>query len=362
MPPSGSDLAPDRPPLSLWPFALGNIGGVVAYLPLLTLLLPLKVEAISPDGRITLLSSIAIAGAIAASLANILFGWLSDRAQWNGRGRRGWMTIGLLGVALSYGLFAVATSPLAVIMAILCFQVAVNALLAPLMAAMAEEIPDAKRGMAGGLIALGNPAASGLSAWLVGEAILGEGGRLSIVVVTVAACTLPLILTRPGATVSFEAAISAPPPPARRDFWIAGLSRLMIQVAAVATQFYLLYYFETIVPAAERGDMPRWIGQIFTTAFILPLPIALILGRLADRTERRKYVLLLAALVAALGLVAMAYAPNGQAGAAAFIFYTAGSSVFVALHSGLSFQLLPDPGHRGRDLGVSSTSQIPCPR
>ena len=87
---------------------------------------------------------------------------------------------------------------------------------------------------------------------------------------------------------------------------------------------------------------------------------SVLFGRAADRPERRKYVLLLAALVAAVGLVAMASAQSREAGAAAFILYTAGSSVFAALHSGLSFQLLPDPRHRGRDLGLFNlTNTLP---
>ncbi|MEK9212126.1 MFS transporter [Sphingomonas sp. 2378] len=351
-------LSRSSPPLSL--FGLANVGGVIAYLPLLTLLVPLKVEAISPDGRIALLSLIAVSGAVVASLANILFGWLSDRSAQAGRGRRLWIAIGLVGILASYALIGLATTPVSVITAILCFQLAVNAVLAPLMAIMAEEIPDAKRGMAGGLIALGNPAAAALSAWLVGEAMLGEGGRLAVVGGMIAVCVLPLILTHARALnvpMVPETARSRPP---RRDLWIAGLSRLLIQIAGVVPQGYLLYYFQTIVPPAERADLPRWIGQVFTLGFIVPLPIALLFGRAADRPERRKYVLLLAALVAAAGLVAMASAQSREAGAAAFILYTAGSSVFAALHSGLSFQLLPDPRHRGRDLGLFNlTNTLP---
>ncbi|WP_322963911.1 MFS transporter [Sphingomonas fuzhouensis] len=360
MSPSGPDPAPPRAPLPLGLFALANIGGVIAYLPLLTLLVPLKVEAISADGRIALLSLIAVAGAVVASGANILFGWLSDRSRRAGGGRRGWMAIGLVGIAASYAAIGMASTSATLVAAILGFQFAVNALLAPLMAIMAEEIPDAKRGLAGGLLALGNPAASALSAWLVGEAMLGERARLAMVLLVILLCVLPLVLTRGRLAVAMDdlPVVSSRPP--RRDFWIAGLSRLLIQVAAVATQFYLLYYFETIVPSAEQADLPRWIGQLFTFAFIVPLPLALIFGRLADRAERRQYVLLLAALVAALGLFAMALAQSRAAGAAAFILYTAGSSVFVALHSGLSFQLLPDPRHRGRDLGLFNlTNTLP---
>ena len=360
MSPTHPDPVRSRTHLPLWLFALANIGGVIAYWPLLTLLVPMRVEAVSPDDRIALLSLIAIAGAVAASAANILFGWLSDRSRRAGAGRRGWMALGLAGIAASYAAIGWAATATTLILAVLCFQIAVNALLAPLMAVMAEEIRDTRRGMAGGLIALGNPTAAGLSSWLVGERLLGEQGRLVVVLAVVLLCTLPLLLVRP--RLAGEGAVIVAPAarPPRRDFWMAGLSRLLIQVAAVVTQGYLLYYFETIVPPSARADLPRWVGQVFTLAFIVPLPIALLLGRLADRTERRQYVLLLAALVAASGLLAMALAQGRVVAAAAFILYTAGSSVFVALHSGLSFQLLPDPRHRGRDLGLFNlTNTLP---
>ena len=78
-----------RPPRGtpLLPYALANIGGVVAYFPLLTLLLPLKVAAVAGDARIGVLAAAAVAGSIAAGASNILFGWLGDRSAARARGR-----------------------------------------------------------------------------------------------------------------------------------------------------------------------------------------------------------------------------------------------------------------------------------
>src|SRR5690348_15836178 len=71
-------------------YALANAGGVAAFLPLLTLLLPLKVHTIAGDDRLTTLTLCALAGAVAASLSNIVFGALSDRSFAKHRNRRGW--------------------------------------------------------------------------------------------------------------------------------------------------------------------------------------------------------------------------------------------------------------------------------
>jgi len=346
---------PLRSPAFLGAVALANAGGVIAYLPLLTLLLPIKVEGLSGEARIGVFTATVIAGAIAASLSNVLFGWLSDRSVARGGGRRGWVTGGIAATALSYAGLALAASPIALVLAVVAFQVTANALLAPMMAIVAEEVPDAQKGVAGGLLALGGPVASLVSSLLVGQALLSEAARFAILPAVVAACAVPLLLSRARIAVAAEGADEGADegaPPARRDLIVAGVARLLVQIAGVVTQTYLLYYFESIVPAAERAALPARIGHLLTIAFIIPLPAALILGRLSDLTRRRKPAVLLAALIAAAGLVGMAAARNWPAGAIAFAVYTLGSSVFVALNAGIAMQLLPSAAHRGRDLGL----------
>ncbi len=350
---------PLRSPAFLGAVALANAGGVIAYLPLLTLLLPIKVEGLSGEARIGVFTATVIAGAIAASLSNVLFGWLSDRSVARGGGRRGWVTGGIAATALSYAGLALASSPFALVLAVVAFQVAANALLAPMMAIVAEEVPDAQKGVAGGLLALGGPVASFVSSLLVGQALLLEAARFAILPAVVAACAVPLLLARARIAVAAEGAGEGPPP-ARRDLIVAGVARLLVQIAGVVTQTYLLYYFESIVPAADRAALPARIGHLLTIAFIIPLPAALILGRLSDLTRRRKPAVLLAALIAAAGLVGMAAARNWPAGAIAFAVYTLGSSVFVALNAGIAMQLLPSAAHRGRDLGLLNlTNTVP---
>lgn len=346
---------PRRSPVFLLAFALANVGGVMAYLPLLTLLLPLKIEVLSGPARIGVFTTCVTAGAIAASGSGILFGWLSDRSVQGGIGRRGWMTGGLIGTAGSYALVALAATPVQIVAAVVVFQFAVNALLAPMMAIMSEEIPDAQKGVAGGLLSLGSPVASGLSALLVGQAMLPEAARFALVPIAVAAALLPLLLSRrhlavlPSGTDNGQTAVLGV---LRRDLVMAGMSRLLVQIAGVVTQVYLLYYFESIVTEGSRAALPARIGHLLTLAFLLPLPIALALGRLSDLTRRRKSFLLIAAGVASAGLIGMAGAKGWSSGAIAFVVYAIGSSVFVALHAAFAMQLLPNLAHRGRDLGL----------
>ncbi|MFN3435185.1 MAG: MFS transporter, partial [Sphingomonas sp.] len=114
-----------RSPAFLLVFALANIGGVIAYLPLLTLLLPVKVEGLGGEARIGVFAACATAGAVAASGANILFGWLSDRSVRRGgaagNGRRRWMAGGIVATAITYAGVALATTPAGIVAAIVVF-------------------------------------------------------------------------------------------------------------------------------------------------------------------------------------------------------------------------------------------------
>ena len=174
--------------------ALANGGGVIAFLPLLSLLLPLKIERIAGDARIDVLTATVIVGALVASGSNILFGWLSDRAVERGTGRRAGLMRGLALTILSYAGVAAAVSPVEIVVAIAFFQFAVNALLAPLFAIMADEIPDSSKRTAGGLLALGHPLAAAVSAMLVAWP-LPEGGRLAVVAGAVVLCVVPMMAT-----------------------------------------------------------------------------------------------------------------------------------------------------------------------
>ena len=343
------DHAPPRPrtaPLLL-AVGLAHAGGVVAYLPLITLLLPMRVEALAHLAKIDLLTAAVLAGGMAASLANIVFGWLSDVSVARGGGRRRWVITGLVALAASYPAMAFARTPVELVGAVVLAQAAINAVLGPLFAIIAEEVPTQRKGMAGGLLALGNPVAAGFSVLLMGFAGLGETVRVLLVPVAAVALMLPLLALRADpAEGDSEAATSWP----RRDIVIASLARLLVQLACATLGLYLLYYFQTLRPGGR--DTAAWVGSVLMLSYLIPLPVALIAGRWSDRLGTRKPFQCAAALVGAVGLAGMALAKTPSQGAAAFCLFSAGSAVFLSLNATFAMQLLPRPDRRGRDLGL----------
>ena len=341
-------------------YALAYGGGVIGYLPLLTLLLPLKIEAISGNDRLGLFTATVIFGAGAASLSNIVFGALSDGSVARGGGRRRWLAGGVVATMLSFAVIAAAASPLTIIVAIIVFQVAVNVLLSPLLTIMADEIPDGQKGVASGLLALANPLAATVAASVMMIDNIGDSRRFAIVAAATAACIAPLLLTMP--RIAGPAIERAPAPgPLRRDLLVAWFARLLVQIAGNVLALYLLYYFESLSPASTPTAIARRVSNLLIVGFVVPLPFAVLAGRLSDRSGYRRPFVLGASVIAALGLLGMALARDWTTGAAAFACYATGSAVFLSLHTAFAMQLLPNPRRRGRDLGLLNlTNTLPA--
>lgn len=355
---SASEGAPGRVTGFLLRNALANAGGMIAFMPLLSLLLPIKVEAIAGDDRMSVLTAAVLVGALAASGSNLLFGWLSDKAVDRGIGRRPCVAFGLALTVLSYALVALAGTPLTVVLSIGFFQFAVNALLAPMFAIMADEIPDSHKRTAGGLLALGPPFGATMSIlvtlWPIGEAL-----RLAIVTAGVVVCIAPLMLSR-AMPVPEEPAAPMMAQTLRGDMIIAWTSRFLAQVAGAIMAVYLVYYFQSITPETPRETVAGMVAPLLLLSNLLPVMLSVPLGRWSDRIGRGKPFLLVAAFVGALGLVGMAMAQTWTQAAIAFAVHSCGWSIFLALHGGFAMQLLPNPRRRGRDLGLLNlTNTLP---
>jgi MFS family permease len=335
----------------LWLFALAWAGGAVAYVPFLTILLPLRVVAATGDRSVLVLGLITFFGAVAASVGNIAFGWLSDRSGT----RRPWIAAGL---ALSCAILV--AIPLAqgawqILALVVCWQLGLNMMLGPLSAWAADRVPREMTGYLGGLMAL-SPAMGALTGVIVTvPGLAGPDARLALVALMVAACVLPaLLLIRPQPSPAAPQA-DLPRPPRRFavTMWVA---RLLVQIAEAALFAYLLLYFRSLDPGMDESRMARLFGAVLVAA----VPVAILMGRWADRSSRPARPLAICALLSALGLIALAVASDVAQATAAYICFGLATTVFLSLHSGQTLRVLPSPSHRGRDLGLFNlTNTIP---
>ena len=329
-------------------YALALAGGAVAYVPFLTILMPMRVAELAGDARVAWLAYATFAGAATASLTNILFGWLSDRT----RKRQPWIVAGLAGSSGLLVLFPqVATLP-GLVVWLVAWQSALNMMLAPLVAWAGDSVPDHQKGMLGGLIAV-SPAAGALATTFVTiPGLASPVERLWLVAGLVLLCVLPaLALVAPRRfpeLVAPRAANTPPDPmqsPALVRMWLA---RLLIQISEAALFAFLYFWFRTVDSALDDAR----IAQVFGVVLLCSIPVSVVAGRWSDRAGRPFLPLPVAATAAATGLVLMALAGSTFAAIASYALFGLAATVFLSLHSAQTLRVLPRPERRALHLGL----------
>lgn len=327
-------------------YALAWAGGVIGYTPLLTILLPVQVDGLAGRAAgVDWLAWIALAGALAASLGGILFGWLSDITG----NRRGWIGAGLVLSSLLLVAVGRMESLAALIGTIFAWQLALNMMLGPMSAWAGDMVPDRAKGLLGGMMAFA-PALGALSGIVVTEPGLGtEKVRLELVAAMVIACVLPVLLGRPPLPEEAVKGIAPAPLPVRQRralrMWLA---RLCVQVAEATLFAYLFFWLTGLDGSVTDHHTARLFGAIM----VLSAPLALLAGRWSDRRDRPIAPLRVCAGISALGLLAMALAPGLYPAMLAYGLFGVTSAVFLALHSAQTLRILPRQQRRGRDLGL----------
>lgn len=334
---------------------LAYAGGVTAYVPLLTLLLPDKISAIAgPAARLDVLGLCTLLGALTASASNVLAGHLSDRTARSRFGRRGWMVVGLAAVLAAYaGIAASRTSPTLVAWVVV-FQAGVNFLLAPMMAALAEEVPAAQRGVLGGVLGIGYPFGAMFGIAATTPAVADAGLGLALTGAVAAALMTPFLLTRPRPIEDPLQTASAGGLRLTAGFAGAALSRLFLQVAGAAVFVYLVYFFESLSPAGPeaKGALTGRLAWLCAAVTLASAPLALIVGKAVDQYGGARAWLAACAFVCAAGLAAMGLHSGMVVAIAGYAAFGSAIAVFMAIHAAWAMNLLPSPAHRGRDLGL----------
>lgn len=354
------DLQESRQPFwFLLLLALAVSGGAIAYVPFLTVLLPLKVTALVGTDDVPSLARATFYGAIIASLANIAFGMASDRSKM----RLPWILAGLVGSNALLLLISQTTSLFDLIVLIMAWQIALNMMLAPLLAWAGDCVPDSQKGLLGGLLSIA-PALGAMAASLVTfESVVPENYRMTTVAFLVALFILPLAIFGRGRERA--ELMRSDPAAARSDdeqkqsrtqvnrMWLA---RFLVQVAEAGMFAFLLFWLRSLSPGLHEN----FSANLFSLVLLLSVPLSLLTGRWSDSRGRPMLPLALMGAICSIGLVVMALADALPLGIAGFFIFGTAASIFLSLHTSQTMRVLPKPEHRGRDLGMFNlTNTIP---
>jgi predicted MFS family arabinose efflux permease len=338
-------------------YALAWAGGAIAYVPFLTIWLPGRMTELAGAADVQTLGYTTFFGAIAASAGGILFGWLSDRT----RSRRGWVFAGLSLSLLLLLLVPLAHDVWLLAAIIIAWQLALNMMLGPLSAWAGDCVPDAQKGLLGGLLAFSPALGAWSGALVTWPGLVAGEGRLLVIALLVAGAVLPLLLfgrARPFPELTAPPECAGDGRPARPSgpavrMWLA---RLLVQIAEAALFAYLYFWFRSIDPNMPDNEKAR----LFGIALTLAVPIALASGRWADRADRPFLPLVASAAVSAAGMIGMAFATEPDMAKASYLVFGVATTVFLSLHASQTLRILPRSDRRGRDLGIFNlTNTVP---
>lgn len=332
----------------LWLYALAWGGGAIAYVPLLTILVPLRITEMAGPESIRWLAYIAFCGAVAASAGNVLFGMLSDRTGT----RRPWIAGGLASSVALLLTMTVADNPATLLALIFLWQLALNMMLGPLSAWAADSVPPSQVGTLGGLLAFA-PAMGALAGVFVTlPHNLDPDQRILLVGLLVVACVAPVLVAGRPRKMPDAAEVRAAADTRRRRklhaFGLMWLARILVQIAEATLFVFFLVYFRSIEPDIGEGA----IARLFCIVLLAAVPIALFMGRWADRRDQPFLPLAVAAAFSSAGLLLLSLPGTLELAVAGYILFGLATTVFLSLHSGQTLRVLPSRAHRGRDLGI----------
>ena len=314
--------------------------------------LPLAVDLLaSPTERTGILALAVTLGAVAATVANPLFGALSDRTRSRLGARHPWIIGGSVFGLASMGLLLVAPSIGILLTAWVLVQVSYNALLAGAAGLLADAVPDAERGRASGAFSaaafLGTVPPLLLSSLLPDHdgTVTMAMSLLAVAVAVGAAAVLPARAARATQTQDAEAGGSG----TIRRFAPVWASRFIQSVAfGLVTSFMLYLVADRITGTAAAATALTSLSTLAGGAAIVGA--ALTVGWVADRIDPR---ILLA--VSALLLAGAALLRAGAASAPALVVSAVlggiSMGVFLAVNLATALRRIP-VGAGGRYLGA----------
>lgn len=373
VPATDAPSPPDRPsdpvtrvgPRFVTGIALVSLGMWTALYTPLQVLLAQQLETIDPDGKESALGLVTGIGALIALIATPVAGALSDRTTSRFGRRRPWLAGGALGTALGLLILAPQTTVTGVVFGWCVAQLSLSAMLAGLVAEVPDHVPVAQRAVVSAWVGATQPLAVVFGTVLVTVAVSGPRSGYPLIAVVLVLCALPFLWSVEDARLPASAVPAVSwsrflagfwiSPRRHRDFALAWLTRLLVQLGNATGTLYLLYFlrdevrYEQRFPGREAEQGLLTLVVLYTTGIVLT---AFIGGMVSDRLGRRKSLVTASGVVIALGSALLAVRPTWPTALVAAGLMGLGYGVYVSVDQALITQVLPTADNRGRDLGV----------
>ena len=328
--------------------------------------LALRVRQIAGAAAAGPVSLVLFVGAIAALVGNPIFGALSDRTRSRFGRRRPYLVGGVLAGFAALALVGMASSVTLVAVGWCLAQLAFNAVLAAMVAIVADQIPASQRGTVVGILGVCMPIGQIVGTYLV--QLLADNlilallvpGAIGVAGVLILAFMLP---DEPPSQLAQEPRRASGDRfdlLAHRDFLWAWSGRVLYVMGSIFLQAYQPFLLLDGLGFAA-ADVPRLIFRSTLVQAAMVVTWSLVAGRLSDRTGRRKPIAMAGSALQGLGLWLIAAAPSYTTFLCGVALTGMGHGVYEGVNLALVTEVLPDRArHAAKDLGLLNiTNTLP---
>lgn len=299
-------------------------------------------------------------GALSATIANVVFGRLSDRTTSRLGRRRAWIVSGTVIMTGAFAIMALAVDLPTATVGWSLAQLGANMTLAPFIATIADQVPSFQRGSITAALGIAQNVGI-LGGTYVAQAFAGQlllmfvgPSLLAIVAMLVFAIVLPdrRLPRKPSrATVADWLRTFWVSPIAHPDYALAWWSRFLITFAGYGFTTFRFFYLLTHVGVAEQ-EIP---GVIMSSTLIYTVGLvgaSFMAGRLSDRLGRRKVFVCGSTVLFALGTLALIGVHDVESFLVVELVLGIAFGIYVGVDLALVVDVLPNPEDSGKDLGV----------
>ncbi|WP_341728086.1 MFS transporter [Brooklawnia sp.] len=347
---------------------IGPASWLGPYIASVSLFLPAMIAMLDEDHKIELVATFATAAMIVAAISNMIAGALSDRTKTRWGKRTPWLVIG--GFAFMLAMISASLAPNVPILfaAWLFGQVALNFIVAP-MVAWIDMAPEGKKATAssvyGGLgMALGNNGFNIVAAMLLGQFRLGFAifGSITFIGTLIAA----IIVREPSnLDEQFTSASSAtkqrislkslktvfPAWRIGRDYYLALMGKLCQGIGNFAVMGYLLYIMTDFMGlTTDESTFP--IQLINTIMLVFGIAMGFLAGPLSDRFNLLKWPIAFSALLLGIGALGMFFLRDNGGIIVYGVSAGLGMGLWNSLDNYLNLRVIPDKSRVAFFLGV----------
>ena len=345
--------------------AIGLVIGVLLwlgpYLGLVGVLVPQAMARITPDHKAAASALMSGCAMVVSTIANIIEGALSDRTRSKHGRRTPWIVWGSVGTAITIIFWGMCTTVWQEVLADCVYMIFLNMIVAPLVAVIADRTSPKYRGTISSAYALGNDIGQ-FGGQVVASFFLPvpKTGFIVMAILTLFSGPLAALFLKEKSTLkmpvekitwqNFSQNFAFPTKNAR-NFYLALIGKLFIVTATFCISSYQLYILTDYIKLTGN-NVQKYVSLISMVMMICSIICVLFAGPLSDKIGKRKFPVVFASMVIAVGSLLPMFTNAAWIMIAYAVVAALGKGMYDSVDQALNIEVLPDSKTAAKDLGL----------